>query len=344
MEDIARQMGVAKSTVSKALRGDRRISAAMRERIAAAAEKLGYRKNPLVAALMAGLRRGRLRDMTPVIAFLMPTNSRADWLASRAYAEFLAGARDRAEALGFQLEEFVLSEYAMNIDRVADVLRARGIQGVVVGPQKYLQAAMSGDWPGFWRRFALALLSFSFPEAPMHRASNHIYLSMLNGLNQLSRKGYTRVAVVDHEAMDLRHVRQISGAAAAHAANRPRGARVPPLLANPLTEETFLRWFKKYRPDAILTGEPLVPVWLRSIGLSIPRDIAYAEMNTHAERGIAGIDQHLENVGAAATDLVARQLYQNETGLPPQPHLVLVAGHWVDGPTAPDKPSARRAS
>ena len=48
-------------TVSLALRRAPRISAATRERVLAAAERLGYRRNPLVAALMADLRGKKAR-------------------------------------------------------------------------------------------------------------------------------------------------------------------------------------------------------------------------------------------------------------------------------------------
>src|SRR5258708_26805888 len=57
MAEIAQSLGVAPSTVSRALRSDPRISAVTRQRVEEAAEKLGYRPNPLVSALMASPRR-----------------------------------------------------------------------------------------------------------------------------------------------------------------------------------------------------------------------------------------------------------------------------------------------
>src|SRR5271165_4247185 len=57
MAEIAQQLGVASSTVSRALRGDPRIGAQMRRRVEDVAEKMGYRPNPLVSALMANRRR-----------------------------------------------------------------------------------------------------------------------------------------------------------------------------------------------------------------------------------------------------------------------------------------------
>lgn len=58
MTDLAARLGISTSTVSRALRNDPRISAAMRERVRAAARDSGYVPNPLVSALMASRRKG----------------------------------------------------------------------------------------------------------------------------------------------------------------------------------------------------------------------------------------------------------------------------------------------
>jgi len=52
--DVARAAGVSKSLVSSALRGDPGVSAASRERVLAAAGRLGYRKNGWAQRLVSG--------------------------------------------------------------------------------------------------------------------------------------------------------------------------------------------------------------------------------------------------------------------------------------------------
>jgi hypothetical protein len=39
-------------------------------------------------------------------------------------------------------------------------------------------------------------------------------------------------------------------------------------------------------------------------------------------------------------NLLAGQLFRNETGIPSIPEVTLVEGTWIDGPTAPRKPTA----
>ena len=64
MEDVARAVGYSRATVSLALRGDASIPEKTRQRIAKVAEKLGYRTNPLVSALMSLQRQRRYAGRT----------------------------------------------------------------------------------------------------------------------------------------------------------------------------------------------------------------------------------------------------------------------------------------
>ena len=61
MQDIADRVGLSRSAVSLALRNHPSIPEATRERVRQAAAELGYRRNPLVAALMMQLRQPRHR-------------------------------------------------------------------------------------------------------------------------------------------------------------------------------------------------------------------------------------------------------------------------------------------
>lgn len=70
MSDIAGQLGVSSSTVSRALRQDPRISASMRTRVRELTESIGYRPNPLVSALMATRRRRGGNGEVDIIALV----------------------------------------------------------------------------------------------------------------------------------------------------------------------------------------------------------------------------------------------------------------------------------
>lgn len=57
LRDVARAVGVSTATVSLALRGHARISAATRKQVEAAAARVGYRRNPAFAILGAMAHR-----------------------------------------------------------------------------------------------------------------------------------------------------------------------------------------------------------------------------------------------------------------------------------------------
>src|SRR5688500_16131376 len=104
MKQIAAAAGVARATVSYALRGDRKIPEETAARIRSVATRLGYRPNPPVAALMAHIRRSHPKTRGEHIAFL--------WIKARpgerTFPLIHEGARARAEQLGYALEEFWL--------------------------------------------------------------------------------------------------------------------------------------------------------------------------------------------------------------------------------------------
>lgn len=102
---VARACGLSVSAVSYALRGAPNIPPATADRVRRTAETLGYRPHPRVAELMAHIRRARQPGPGERLAFV--------WMDApfrcRPFATLWAGARDRAEQLGFALEEFWLN-------------------------------------------------------------------------------------------------------------------------------------------------------------------------------------------------------------------------------------------
>jgi hypothetical protein len=51
----------------------------------------------------------------------------------------------------------------------------------------------------------------------------------------------------------------------------------------------------------------------------------------------AGIDQHSEEVGAAAVQMLISQINHHQTGIPKVPRELLIAGCWVNGHSLPPK-------
>ena len=92
MQDVAQAAGVARSTVSLALRGDRSIPPATRDRILAVAKRMGYRANPLVSALMSALHARRTSHKHTVLAYVTSDPEDAPWRTYRVFLELREGA------------------------------------------------------------------------------------------------------------------------------------------------------------------------------------------------------------------------------------------------------------
>src|ERR1700712_5330659 len=70
LRDIAAEVGVSHVTVSLALRGDPRIPAARRQEIAEAAERLGYRPDPMLSSLAAYRQAKKPMEIRSTVAWL----------------------------------------------------------------------------------------------------------------------------------------------------------------------------------------------------------------------------------------------------------------------------------
>jgi LacI family transcriptional regulator len=101
-------------------------------------------------------------------------------------------------------------------------------------------------------------------------------------------------------------------------------------------------WLRRSKPDAVIGFGPAQFLCLTRLGVSIPRDLAFAALDVEQTRlahvdAVAGINQNLALIGATAVDILASQLYHNELGLPQRPVYSMIEGYWVNGRTAPAK-------
>ncbi len=119
MQDVAKQAGVAVSTVSYAINGTRPISEETRQRIFAAMEELGYRPN----ALARGLASKRSR----IIALLLPAAKRGLGLTE---LEFVISATEAARQFGYHL--VLWSTEIRDAEEMRQLMQQGLVDGVIV--------------------------------------------------------------------------------------------------------------------------------------------------------------------------------------------------------------------
>lgn len=318
LTSVARAAGLSVAATSYALRGSPKIPAATREHVRAVAERLGYRPNARVAELMAHIRGGHSPDSAEVIALV--------WLEGRAFrmSDFQrlvqAGATERARERGFRLTAFWLPAHGSPA-RLAQVLRARGIAGVVFGPVN-AGTPVALDWP--WDNFAMAVVGMAEWTQPLSRSGHHHYEAMRLALARLQDTGARRPAAWLDAATNLRAHRAWQ---AAWLACAPAGSARRLKLANPGDETGLADWLAAHRPDALVCGSPGELNLARRAGWKgdAARSVLLSWSPGHDG---CGVEQGYDTIAAHAVDLVVAQLQRNERGLPDPPRMLLFPGRW----------------
>jgi len=133
--DIAKALKLSTQTVSMALRGHKRIAESTRDRVNAAAKKMGYKPDPTLSAL-AHYRTKLAKHQTKWerIALLHDWESEDGWLKYSHYRQLHAAMKDETEQRGIQLDEFWVGAKGKKISSVLRTLRARGIQSIILAP------------------------------------------------------------------------------------------------------------------------------------------------------------------------------------------------------------------
>lgn len=332
---VASAAGVAPITVSRVFRGASHVSPDTRERVLSAAKRIGYRPDPLFARLMSLVRSAKRKETHPAIG-VVRDDILEDDLHDPAYQYVSTDdIRNRAERHGYLVEEFSLGRGGITPRRLTSILRARGIEGLVISPQSSRLNFSALDYS----LFATATLGYGLQSPYLHRACTNMWQGILGAAETLTSRGYRRIGLAITDWIDARLDHTYSGALLYYQQRVPPGDRVPRLIFpanNPAHgREAFCAWVKEFRPDVVISFHLYVPDWLvNDLGLRIPDDIGLVVHDwTDAMRGFAGINHCRPIVAAAAVDMVATQLMQNEHGIPVIPKQILVPPTWVDGPS-----------
>jgi LacI family transcriptional regulator len=331
MAAIAREVGVSAMTVSRALRNDPRVSPELAEKIRSTAERLGYRPNPLVSALMSQRRRKTPSPYEPVLGFVTRFQTRDGWKRVRLYREFFDGAGRTASKHGYQLQEFWLGEPGMTSKRLSQVLRTRSIHGLILAPLPEPRGRVDLEW----EHFCSITLGYSIAQPGLHRVCNHQFRSIQQLLARLRELGYRRPCLALPKSLDDRVLHQWLGGFLVDQTNF-KSAPLPVFLRadEKWMQAPFARWLNRYEPDVVIGQQKELFVWIEQSGRRIPQDIGFAHLDCSAPNGrVSGIYQNGPEVGAASADTLVAMLQRNEHGLPTLPHTLLIEGSWVQGET-----------
>ena len=335
LRDVARELKVSHSTVSRALQNSPNISLARREEIQEAARRMGYRPNAMATQLGHQRHASQKQLISSEIAWI---NYWTDPKKLRSFEEFnlyWKGARQRAEESGYRLEEFNCGDQ-LSPSRLEKILLARNINGILIPPHGGLQPPPGWDKID-WGKFSIVRFGYSveFPCAHLV-TSNHLTCGML-AIENMWRLGYKRIGFV---ATPNQHFYFRAGFLLKQALHVKEQ---PPICAFLSSENhldklpAFSKWLEKNRLDAILTDLAETRTMLDQLGYRVPEDIGLAATSVLDGNATAGIDQNSEEIGRAVFETLLSLLNHNQYGIPDIVREVVITGNWVDGTTLPQR-------
>lgn len=321
---IAAAAGVSRMTVSRALRNAEGITAERREQIVAIAARLGYRPDPKLTAFMQYLRTFRGANHDENIAFAICHRDPAPHAFSPTERRFLNGVQQRCQELGYGLEKFAVAQGGFTPTRLSQILRARGIRGLIVCSAW----AIPGPLDPFQQGLVCCMGGTAHPDFVTHRASANHYQTIQLVLRELCARGYNRPGLyLDHETdTNLQHCWRAGLADFLY----ERGLSLKPLLnvTQGWDRDAFIAWIERAKPDVVITLHRQTAEWLRSANLWGKVGLVMLDLQP-GDEGIAGVDQQADAVGGAAVDLVVAQMLRNALGRPLHPNFVTVPGTFV---------------
>jgi DNA-binding LacI/PurR family transcriptional regulator len=336
LRDVALELGVTHTTVSRALRDDPQISKPTRDRVQKAARDMGYKPDPMLSAL-SHYRRGK--STTPIGAELAWINHWSNPKKLRSFKEFdlyWKGAFEEAERCGFRLEEFVMN-HDFTPARLGKMFRARNIRGLLLPPR----GSVAPDYGDLcWDDYCIVRFGHSLPSPHCHLVTSDQLTDGLLAFESIWKNGYRRIGLVTSSKM---HTRFNAGFLFAQTQWSP-DLKIPTLILPNDTREEDLRllaaWLKKHKPDALLTDVSELRDLLRTISYSVPKDVGLAALSVLDGNADAGIDQNSEEIGKVAIQLLISLINHNECGIPKICREVLVEGAWVNGSSLPVRPQS----
>ena len=333
IQQIAAKVGVSASTVSRALRNDRRISAATSKRVKDAAKKVGYRPNPLISVLMAHLRTVNPPEYQSTIAYLdtssLPSGTR-EWSSSQQFYESVC---DHAAQLGYGIDSFWFHDPEVTPKQLVKILLSRGIRGIIIHylPEEHGQFH---ELPIDLSPFAVAALGSKMDVPSIHYACTDHYDMMKLAFEKLHALGYRRIGVAIESYVDNITEGRLLGAYLSAEESLKIENRVPRLFTADFSAETFAQWFHYAQPEAIICIDDQILTWLKEMKVSVPKDVGVVHLDQPSDMPhLSGIRQRHGAVGASAVDLIVGQLHRNERGVPEAPKAVLTGGKWIQGKT-----------
>lgn len=314
IRSIARETGLSIATVSRALQESPSVRAETINTVVAAADRLGYRRNPAGA----GIRTGR----TEIVCLLMPIARPGELLGDVGALRLVTGASERLAGSGYGVNLVPFSPADDPLDELAEIVRRGNFDGIVLSSTR-----PEDERVRFLDRHGVPFVTFGRTELPIEHAFYDVDNEdfALRATRLLIARGCRRPAIFTppRELLFARHrvngFRQALGEAGipfdeAFVLIEPNGGTA---VAEAIAEATRIAPVDGY----LCAGEVGALAVLRAVeqsGRKVGRDVHLATMETsilpslfHAP--VSGFFQDLHWAGVMLAEFILRRM----AGTPP---------------------------
>jgi len=210
------------------------------------------------------------------------------------------------------------------------VLRARGIPGVIFLPFDQRQDFSEFDLS----HFSAVSMDHRMSKPKLHTVQPDHYLSMRAVLDQLGQRGYSRIGLCLETRKDERVDYKWSSGYLSYFRLSGSESPVPTLIEKNLTRKSFLTWFRKYRPDVVISHNEAIREWLAEERQKVPETVGFFRINvTESVEPCAGLNLQPGQLGMTAVETIVGMLHRREQGVPQYPKSISIDAVFEDGPT-----------
>ncbi|WP_269538024.1 LacI family DNA-binding transcriptional regulator [Cerasicoccus fimbriatus] len=331
IRDLATIIGVSKSTVAYALKNDPRICQATRIMVQEMAKIHGYRASPVVNRFMNEVRGGRLKNRSINMAYIAGGSeliARKRGLHERLLIE---GAKSKAKQLGYHLDIISWEAEQLTEGRLNQVLKTRGIRGILIGPANSTHASMKLNWDEF---YSLAS-GYTLEDPQLDRIAANLYQSSFDVVDKAFGRGYPKVVLAVNTVSDQRVGHRWLSGTLVQQWIYGKG-RVQILFGDWNSPcKRLLGAIAKSRGSAIV-GHDIVYRALMEYGYRIPGDFGFVALDSCPDTNfISAVQQPHRGLGEKAVERIASMIERDVTGLPMAPLRLTVDCGWHEGSTLP---------
>jgi len=331
MRDIAEACGVNHATVSRALQDSPLISAETRRKIREAADRLGYRPDPMVSALVKYRNSFIDRKSSVRMAILIGRYLKDHWQG------LIRACREYADRLGYDFEEYYWDP-AISGERHSEILRSRGVRGIILTSLTDSQAIECLELR--WEYFSVVMVGRVIEEPRLNEVLSGTFQSVRLCLRKVYELGYKRPGLLVLDRLNARSSDRLRSSYVGFMSMMPESMRLDPLVIDEThkkeTPERIRNWMETCRPDVVITFG-FLRYLLYDMGFRFPENLGFVVLDLPnqdcTDRDYSGVLLMLREIADSAVKQLHNQITSGEMGVPNHPRSIQIDTVWNPGDT-----------